>query len=105
MKILRDEDGQVLVVAVCSVGMLLGLIGLAVDVSMLFRAERQAQIAADAAAIAGALELQYNGSTNVQTNAVNAAEANGVTAASQVAVSTNGGGYHTGSGFVQVVIT
>lgn len=105
MKRMLKEDGQVLVTAVCSLGMLLGLIGLAVDVSMLFRAERQAQIAADAGAIAGALELHYNGSTNVQTNAVNAAEANGVTAASQVAVSPNGGGYHTGTGFVQVVIT
>lgn len=104
MKILRDEDGQVLAVAVCSAAMLMGLIGLAVDVSMLFRAERQAQTAADAAAVAGALELHYNGSTNVSTNAVSAAEANGITSANQVSVSTNGGGYHKGSGFVQVII-
>jgi hypothetical protein len=84
---------------------LLGVLALAIDVGMLFRAKRQAQTAADAGAIAGALELAYNGSTNVTTNAKSAAQANGVKdPATQVTVSTTGGGYHVGTGFVQVAV-
>lgn len=105
MKILRNEEGQVLLTTVLGMALFMGLVGLAVDVGMLFRATRQAQIAADSAAIAGALEMQYNGSTNVTTRAQNAALANGATATNQVTVSTNGGGYHVGTGFVQVVVS
>lgn len=104
MKILRNQDGQVLVVTVLGMALFMGLVGLAVDVGLLFRATRQAQIAADAAAIAGALETQYNGSTNVTTVAQNAALANGATNTNQVTVSTSGGGSHTGTGFVQVIV-
>jgi hypothetical protein len=104
MKILRSEEGQLVVFTALGMVMLAGCVALAVDVSLLFRAKRQAQIAADAAAIAGALELRYNGTTNVQTNAVNAALTNGMTNSNQVTVSTSGGGNHTGFGFVQVVV-
>jgi len=104
MKIFRDEDGQLMVFTALGMIMLLGLVALAVDVSLLFRAKRQAQIAADAGAIAGALELEYNGASNVVTNSQNAALANGMTNTNQVTVSTSGGGSHTGSGFVQVIV-
>lgn len=105
MNRLRQEEGQVIPIMIVGAAMIMGLVGLAVDTGLLFRAQRQAQIAADAAAISGAIELNYNGSTNVKTNAQAAAKSNGVPDSNNVAVSTTGGGYHTGSGFVQVTIT
>jgi hypothetical protein len=104
MRILKDEDGQVLVLTVLSATLLLACVALAVDVGTLFNAKRKVQIAADAAAVAGALEWEYNGSSNAPTNAKNAAQANGITDANQVSVNLSGGGYHTGSGFVEVVV-
>lgn len=78
MRFFRDERGQVLVMTVLSMGMLLGTIGLAVDAGVLFRARRNMQTAADAAAMAGATEMFYNGSANVKPQAYAAAKANGV---------------------------
>ena len=60
---LKEESGQVLVVAVLSMTALMGFMALATDVGMLFWNRRNMQIAADAAAIAGALDYLYNGST------------------------------------------
>lgn len=59
---------------------LLGALGLAVDVGVLFNARRQMQTAADAAAMAGATEVFYNGtaSANINTRVYAAAKANGV---------------------------
>ncbi len=79
-RILKDESGQVLVLTVLSMTVLVGFLALAIDVGMLFRAKRNMQIAADAAAIAGALDYKYNGSiTSAQAAAQTAATANGVT--------------------------
>lgn len=78
MKFLRDEGGQVLVMTLFSMGILLGALGLAVDVGLLFHARRNMQTAADAAAMAGATEMYYNGATNVTAKADAAAKANGV---------------------------
>jgi hypothetical protein len=78
MKWFRDESGQVLVMTFFSMGMLLGALGLAVDVGVLFHARRNMQAAADAAAMAGATEMFYNGSTNVAAKAYAAAKAMGV---------------------------
>ncbi len=77
-KLLRDESGQVLVMTFFCMGILLGALGLAVDVGVLFHARRNMQAAADAAAMAGATEMFYNGSANVQTKAQDAAKAMGV---------------------------
>jgi Flp pilus assembly protein TadG len=90
MKLLREETGQVLVMTVFSMAVLLGALGLAVDVGLLFHARRNMQTAADAAAMAGATEMYYNGSTNVDSKAKAAAKANGVdssVAGNSVAVS------------------
>jgi hypothetical protein len=59
---------------------LLGALGLAVDVGVLFNARRQMQTAADAAAVAAATEVFYNGSgsSNINQRAYDAAKANGV---------------------------
>ncbi len=78
MKWLRDESGQVLATTLCCMTVLLGALGLAVDVGVLFHARRNMQTAADAAAMAGATELFYNGVTNVNAKAYAAAKANGV---------------------------
>lgn len=74
----RDERGQVLVMTVFCMAVLLGALGLAIDVGVLFHAKRNMQTAADAAAMAGATELFYNGTTNVTSVAKAAAKANGV---------------------------
>lgn len=75
-----DERGQVLVMTALCMACLLGALGLAVDVGVLFNARRQMQTAADAAAMAAATEVFYNGtaSANINTRAYAAAKANGV---------------------------
>ena len=78
MKWFRDESGQVLVMTFFSMGVLLGCLGLAIDVGILFHARRNMQAVADAAAMAGATEMFYNGSTNVVTKANAAAKGMGV---------------------------
>jgi hypothetical protein len=106
IRILNDESGQVLALTLVSMSLLLACIALAVDVGMLFRAKRNAQIAADAAAIAAALATQYPNANVTPTQAAdNAAGVNGITDPSQVTVTpspTNG--YHTGAGYVEVKI-
>jgi len=80
MKYRDDECGQVLVITALSMIFLLGFLALAIDVGLLFRAKRNAQIAADAAAVAAALDYKYNGSvTSAQTAGEAAATANGIT--------------------------
>lgn len=79
MPILKDERGQVLVMTVLSMTVLMGFMALAMDMGTLFHARRNMQIAADAAAMAGAAQLFYNGSSaQIQTAAYTAATANGV---------------------------
>lgn len=77
---LRDDRGQVLVMTAFCMACLLGALGLAVDVGVLFNARRQMQTAADAAAMAAATEVFYNGSgsSNINQRAWDAAKANGV---------------------------
>jgi Flp pilus assembly protein TadG len=78
MKWFRDETGQVLVMTLFSMGVLIVALGLAVDVGVLFHARRNMQAAADAAAMAGATEMFYNGSANVVAKANAAAKGMGV---------------------------
>ena len=80
----RDERGQVLALTIFSMTVLMGALGLAIDVGVLFHAKRTMQTAADAAAMAGATELYYYGSTKtgvttaVDNAAYAAAKVNGV---------------------------
>src|SRR5690348_2762891 len=80
MRIFREEKGQVLVMTAFCMACLLGCLGLAVDVGVLFNARRQMQTASDAAAMAAATEAFYNGtaSANINQRAYDAAKANGV---------------------------
>ena len=80
MRIRCDESGQMLIVAALSLLVLFGFLALSCDIGLLFRAKRNLQIAADAAATAGALDFYYNGSSSsAQSAALEAASANGLT--------------------------
>ena len=87
MRAYRDESGQVLVLTALSLTVILGFMALAIDVGLLFRARWNMQIAADAAAIAGAMDYLYNQSSTSAVAAAKAAAAqNGVTDGSNGAV-------------------
>lgn len=83
MKWLRDEKGQVLALTIFSMTVLMGALGLAIDVGVLFHAKRNMQTAADAAAMAGATELYYYGADTTSVTAK-------VDAASYAAAKANG---------------
>ncbi|MDE3186035.1 MAG: hypothetical protein KGM96_00755 [Acidobacteriota bacterium] len=105
MRIREDESGQMLVMTALSLVMLLGFVALAVDVGVMFRAQRNMQIAADAAAIAAALNYQYSASPNITSAADSAAAANGVTNSSYVTVNSPPvNGWHTGVGYIEVIV-
>ncbi len=74
----RDESGQMLVVTALSLTVLMGFLAVAIDVGLMFRARRTMQIAADAAAMAGATQLFYGPASQVQSAAYAAAKINGV---------------------------
>lgn len=87
------ERGQVLpLVAICVV-VLMGFAGMAVDVGYLQYQQRQQQSAADAAAIAGARQLIYEGCPHTT---------NGFATAARADAATNG--YTHGSGSVLVTV-
>ena len=80
MRFRSEESGQMLIVAALSLLVLFGFLALSCDVGLLFRAKRNLQTAADAAATAGALDYYYNGSvSSAQAAAQAAASANGLT--------------------------
>src|SRR6516165_9779440 len=78
----KKEAGQALVLTAAALVVLLGFVGLGVDMGAARYERRLQQTAADAAAIAGATNLTYGG---VQGGAQNASAANGFT-------DTTGGG-------------
>lgn len=87
---LSDESGQAMVMTAVAGCMLLLLVGMAVDVGLLYREKRRLQDAADAAATAAALDYHYNQS-------VTSAQAAGKTASSN-------NGYTNGTNGATVVI-
>ncbi len=60
MKQLRDESGQALIISALAMTVLLGFAAFAADVGVMLRDKRLVQTAADAAAVAGALEINYS---------------------------------------------
>lgn len=117
MTLYRDEEGQTLVITALGMAVIIGFLALAVDVGMLFRAQRQIQNAADAAATAGALDYYYNGATNVAAAAELASSNNGFTDGQnnvKVAVHCSSSAAcpegsisstaHTGPGYVEVIV-
>ena len=109
MKILRDESGQTLIFVALSLTCILGFVGLATDVGTMFHAKRDLQIAADAAAVAGAAELPY-GTTDMTTAAQDASAQNGVTNGVNSAVVTvntppKSGVYLGLAGYVEAIVS
>ena len=108
---LRDESGSVLVIAALSMTALLGFVAMATDVGLLFRSRRNVQIAADAAAIAGAVDYLYNGSSSSAIAAGKAASSsNGITDGTSGAVVSisipPADGPNAGSaGFIEVIVS
>ena len=64
-----NESGQVIILTALFMTVLLGFLALAIDVAMLFRARRNVQIAADAAAIGATMDYYYNGSVSAAQTA------------------------------------
>lgn len=87
MKILSEERGNILILAALSMTMLLSFMAMAIDVGNLYYTQRKLQTLADAAAMAGALEVDTcigAGTLNcgaMQTAAVSALTENGSSAA------------------------
>jgi Flp pilus assembly protein TadG len=105
-RLVKDDRGQMLVVLALSLALLLACTALAVDMGLVFRARRQMQIAADAGAVAGALDYKYNSSvSSAKTAAQSAALANGVSSTSYVTVNDPPvNGYHTSTGYTEVIV-
>lgn len=110
MMLRRSGDrGQTLVFAILAMPMIIGMVGLAVDVGYLRQTKRTMQTAADSAAVAGALALLNNSST-ITSTAKSATAFDGFTDGSNgVAVTVNNPplyGPHAGnSTYVETIIT
>ncbi len=108
MEIVRDESGQATVFLALFAGIvLLGFLGLAVDVGMLYHEKRLVQTAADAGALAAA--AGESSALNITTAAQTAAKQNGLTlgaGSGEATVSAQDGIAGTGNtAYVQVSVT
>ena len=93
----KEEHGQALIMVVLLLTALLGFAALVVDVGNLYLVKSQLQNAADAAALAGAQDLET--AINAESTAKNYAEANGVPK-SETSVDTT---YNNTSSKIEVV--
>jgi hypothetical protein len=114
MRIVRDEVGQTLVLTALCLGAMLGFVALATDVGVLFHSRRNMQIAADSAAVAGALDYLYNGSAlngvaHAQAAAQAASAANNFPNTAPTVVTVNvpptSGPNSSAAGFVEVIVS
>src|ERR1039458_7261092 len=107
MQIFRDQRGQTTILIALCLLCLLGLTGFAVDAGMMFRAKRNLQIAADAAAISGAAELNYgDAAAAAQAAAVQNGETTGANGASgPIPLTPVYGPFATKSGYVEVIVS
>ncbi|WP_348262311.1 pilus assembly protein TadG-related protein [Telmatobacter sp. DSM 110680] len=107
---LREDSGQTLVFVALGMTVLVAFMGLAIDVGLLLRSRRNMQIAADAAAIAAALDYRYNSSTtSAKAAGQAAATVNGVTNGTGGATVTINippvyGPYAGDSGFIEAIV-
>ena len=78
--LLRDESGQTLIFVAVSMTVILGFLAMAADVGTLLHDKRNLQIAADSAAIAGAVEEKVSSVTgDIQAAGQTASTQNGFT--------------------------
>lgn len=107
MRLLREQDGQALVIGALSMTAIIGFLALATDVGILFRAKRNVQIAADAAATAAAVDAKFglSASSAAQAAATSNGITNGVAGATVTVNSPPLNGPNAGaSNYVEVVI-
>ncbi|HXJ94664.1 MAG TPA: pilus assembly protein TadG-related protein [Terriglobia bacterium] len=105
----RDEAGVALVVVALAMVVLLGSLGLAIDMSYLRTVKQRMQTAADAAALAGASELSYGDVTSAAkadaaTNGFTDG-ANGVTVSVNNPPQTAGDPHYNDSQYVETIIS
>jgi len=112
VRFFREEQAQAVIVMSLFIGLVgLGFLAFAVDVGSLFRAQRLAQAAADAAAVAAAKEVEVgNTTTNEQAIANTVARLNGFDPSASnnpatVSLSTPSSGNFTGSIYVQATVS
>ena len=111
MKIFRKEEGQTLVLTALCMAAMTGFMGLALDVGVLFRAKRNMQIAADAAAISAAQDYMWNQSVSSAQTAGRSASAanfftNGTNGATVTINTPPASGPNAGSaGFSEAIVT
>ncbi|MFZ1085192.1 MAG: pilus assembly protein TadG-related protein [Terracidiphilus sp.] len=94
MRMLRDERGSVLALTALSMTMLLSFMALAIDLGNIYYNQRQLQTLADAAAMAGALEVDTCAGTakcSQMTTAATKALTEGGNAGSAVTLTINNG--------------
>jgi hypothetical protein len=109
--LLRDESGQTLIFVAVSMTVILGFLAMAADVGTLLHDRRNLQIAADSAAIAGAVEEKVSLVTgDIQASGQTASTQNGFTnGANGVTVTINtppANGPHTGAaGYVEAIVS
>lgn len=77
-RLLREEQGNIIVITAMSMAFILGVSALVVDVGYLYNQKRHLQNTADAAALAGARELIDGSSSNVENKVNEYVIANGV---------------------------
>lgn len=83
----RQESGAVLIIVAISLVALLGFAALAIDVGSFYQAQRQAQAAADAGALAGAADIVNNQTAAAAGDATTYAQTNDPNFSSPIAVS------------------
>src|SRR5208283_422657 len=108
MKFLRARRGQITILVAISLTVLLGFLGLAADVGVLWAVKRKAQTAADAAAVAGLNATETTNSSSYSSAATDVATLNGFTNGTQnttVSVTQPTGSACPGGICVQVTIT
>lgn len=103
-----DESGAMLIVVALMMTMLMGLLGVGVEVGSWYMARRSLQTAADAAAIAGALEEARGSADRVTSAATKEATRNGAEAAKDVILINappTSGAYKGDTQAVEAIIT
>lgn len=89
MKILKEERGQVAMLTILGMTVLMGFMALAIDVGTMYNVKRRVQTAADAAAIAAAVNYNFGGTTSTAATAAGtAARNNGIAPANTVTANT-----------------
>jgi len=106
MKRLKDESGNVLTLTALGLTVLIGMMAVAIDVGMLYRAKRQMQKVADAAALAAAAQMTSDSTGKTAANA--AATMQGFTTgtgAGNVTVTPTIQTATSNTGYVQMIAT